>query len=56
MNSYVKQMVNSRVEYLEMEEREVKERIEHTKADMKTYEEKLKGIREEIKELKRTDK
>lgn len=47
MNEYVKQMVKARLEFLEMEEREIVDNISHIKDQLNKQEEKLKVLREE---------
>lgn len=52
MNDYIKQVVKKRMEFLEMQEREIENYIENIKEKLIKEEEKLKKIREEKKALK----
>ncbi|WP_165786768.1 hypothetical protein [Heyndrickxia camelliae] len=47
MNAYVKQIVKARLEFLEMEEREIEDNIIMVNDILREQEEKLKKIREE---------
>ena len=47
MNAYVKQMIDSRMEYLEIEEQEIEKDIIHHKDQVTKHEAKLKRIQEE---------
>lgn len=51
MNAYVKQMVEHRLDYLGMEEKEIESHIAGLKEQLSKQEEKLKKIREEKKAL-----
>lgn len=52
MNPYVKQVIESRLEFLEMQEREIENSIDNIKKELTRQEDKLKKIHEEKNALK----
>jgi uncharacterized coiled-coil protein SlyX len=52
MNRYVKQMLDSRIEYLEMIERETEQHIGHLEKSLSEKKDELKKVREEKRALK----
>ncbi|MGN7114970.1 hypothetical protein [Lysinibacillus odysseyi] len=53
MNPYLKRLVDNRIEFLNMEEQEVKESIAYTKEMLAKQEEKLKEIQTEKETLQK---
>lgn len=53
MNQYLKQLVDGRIEYLNMQAQELKDSIAYTKEHLAKQEAKLKEIQKEKEELQK---